>query len=378
MLHLFFLCLFACGGLVLWKTLNVGVGWIIHLTKRDVYTLAKNNQFYIIAIAAIIVIIIASVGVALYYQGQNNTTPSPSPSPTPIVTSSPTPISVTVTDDTGYTLTLNQYPKRIVSLAPGNTQILFAVGAGDQVIGVTNYCRYPYNFSAWIEAKNMTSIGSYYGPAIEPIVALNPDLVVAARGSEDAASQLRSLGYNVILLDPDSLENVFQNVILVGKVTGHEDQATTLVASLEQRVDNLVNSVAASTTRPKVYVELYSDPYTSIGNGTFINTLINLAGGQNIFENSTTAYPRAQLEFIIAQNPDIIIFPDSMGLDLLGSFAGIKQREGFTGVTAIQNDSLYIVIADALNQPGPRQVDALEALAKIIHPEIFGQYTYQP
>jgi iron complex transport system substrate-binding protein len=343
-----------------------------------VKNLVKNNRLYLIAIVAIIVIIVASVGVVLYYQGQNNATPTPSPTLTPALTPSPSPLSITVTDDTGHTLTLTEYPKRIVSLAPGNTQILFAVGAGDNVVGVTDYCDYPYNFSAWIEAGNMTSIGSYYGPAIEPIVALNPDLVVAARGSEDAADQLRSLGYDVLTLDPAGLDNVFQNIILVGKATGHENQATTLVASLQQRVDTVVNSVAASTTKPKVYVELYSDPYTSIGNGTFIDGLIKLAGGQNIFENSTTAYPKVQLEFVIAQNPDIIIFPDSMGLDLMGSFAGIKEREGFTGVTAIQNNTMYIVVADALNQPGPRQVDALEALAQIMHPEIFGQYTYQP
>ena len=173
--------------------------------------LVKNNRLYLIAIAAIIVIIVASVGVVLYYQGQNNTTPTPSPTLTPSTLSTPSPsaLSITVTDDTGHTVTLTEYPKRIVSLAPGNTQILFAVGAGDNVVGVTDYCNYPYNFSAWIEAGNMTSIGSYYGPAIEPIVALNPDLVVAARGSEDAADQLRSLGYNVLTLDPDGLDQCF-------------------------------------------------------------------------------------------------------------------------------------------------------------------------
>ncbi len=333
-----------------------------------------------IVAVALAIVAIASVGTVLLFQGQsNNTQPSPSvtPSNTATATSSPSSLQLTLTDDTGYTLTLNEYPKRIVSLAPGNTQILFAVGAGDNVVGVTDYCNYPYNFSAWVEADNMTSIGSYYGPAIEPIVALNPDLVVAALGSSDAADQLRSLGYNVLTLDPADLDGVLQNVILVGKATGHEDQATTLVASLQERIDVVINEVAAATTKPKVYVELYSAPYTSVGGGTFIDGLIKLAGGQNIFENST-AYPEVNLEFVIAQNPDVIIFPDSMGEDLMESFAGIAERDGWTTIAAIQNHALYIVNADSFNQPGPRQVDALEALAQILHPEIFGEYTYQP
>jgi iron complex transport system substrate-binding protein len=341
--------------------------------------LTKNSQLIIVTIV-IAIIAVASVGIALFYSGQNDT-PNPSVTPSSGATPSPSPSStlpVTVTDDSGHTITLNSYPQRIVSLAPGNTQIIFAVGAGDNVVGVTDYCDYPYNFSEWIAEGNLTSIGSYYGPAIEPIVALNPDLVVAARGSEEAADQLRGLGYNVLLLDPADLNSVLENVILVGKVTGHEEQATNLVATLHQRIDDVVNSVATATTRPKIYVELYSDPYTSIGAGTFIDGLIQLAGGQNIFENATTAYPRVDPETIIAQKPDIIIFPDSMGLDLMESFAGITERDGFNTIPAIQNNKLFIVVADALNQPGPRQVDALEALAQIIHPEIFGEYTYQP
>jgi iron complex transport system substrate-binding protein len=281
-----------------------------------------------------------------------------------------------LTDNTGYVLNLTAYPQRIVSLAPANTQILFAVGAGDKVVGVTKYCNYPYNFSAWIAAGNMSSIGSYYKPAIEPIVDLNPDLVLAALGSSDAADQLRSLGYNVLTLNPIDINGVLDNILLVGKATNHTADATTLVNSLQQRIDVVVNDVKNATTKPKVYDEIYSDPYTSVGNATFINGLIKLAGGQNIFENETNAYPKVSSEAIITQNPDIIIFPSSMGQDIFwGSFADVSNRPGWNTITAIKNQTMYIVNADMINQPGPRQVDALEALAKIIHPEIFGNYT---
>jgi iron complex transport system substrate-binding protein len=127
-----------------------------------------------------------------------------------------------------------------------------------------------------------------------------------------------------------------------------------------------------------VYVEIYSSPYTSVGRGTFIDGLIKLAGGQNIFENETAGYPKPSAEAIITLNPDKIVFPSSMGVDLERSLAEVKARDAWDSITAIKNDAMYVVTADALNQPGPRLVDALEAMAQIIHPEIFGNYTYQP
>lgn len=312
-------------------------------------------------------------------------TPSPSPTSNPTSTSTTAPTSspspspslpMELTDNTGYTLKLNQYPERIVSLAPANTQILFAVGAGDKVIGVTNYDKYPYNFSAWVEAKNMSSIGSYYHPAIEPIVALNPDLVVAALGSSDTAEQLRGLGYNVLTLNPKDIYGVLDNIILVGKATNHTAEATALVNSLQQRIDVVVNGVKNAATRPKVYNEIYSDPYKSVGKGTFIDGLIKMAGGQNIFENATDAYPAVSSEAVIELNPDIIVFPSSMGpSNFWGSFAEVSARDGWNTINAIKNQKLYTIDADSINQPGPRQVNALEALAQIIHPEIFGNYT---
>jgi iron complex transport system substrate-binding protein len=297
-------------------------------------------------------------------------------SPTPSTTLQPTQsLPLYLTDDTGYTLKLTKYPTKIVSLAPANTQILFAVGAGDKVIGVTKYDNYPYNFSAWIAAGNMSSIGSYYNPAVEPIVALNPDLVIAALGSADCAVQLRSMGYNVLTLNPPDIYGVLKNIQLIGNATNHAVDSTALVNSLQQRIDTVVREVKNATTKPKVYDEVYSDPYTSVGKGTFIDNLIKLAGGQNIFENATTAYPKVSSESIIAQNPDLIIFPSNMGAAAFwGTFADVSNRPGWSSINAIINQKLYVVSADAINQPGPRQVDALEALAKILHPEIFGQY----
>ncbi len=124
-------------------------------------------------------------------------------------------------DDLGYSLTFTSPPERIVSLAPSNTEFLFAVGAGDKLVGVTDFCNYPYDFSAWIEAGNMSSIGSYYGPSVEPIVALDPDLVLATTGSLEAAENLRTLGYNVLVVEPRNLSFVLRDILLIGRATNH-------------------------------------------------------------------------------------------------------------------------------------------------------------
>jgi iron complex transport system substrate-binding protein len=329
----------------------------------------KNlKQLYIIAIAVIAIIVIASVGTALYYQGQNsNLTPSPSPT------------AVTLIDDYNNTITLTAYPQRIVSLAPANTQVLFAVGAGDHVIGVTDFDKYPYNFSAWIEAKNMSSIGNYYQPPIEPIVTLKPDLVLASLGSFDAADQLRGLGYNVLTLNPTGLNGIMQNMLTVGKATGHEAEAQAAVNSMQQRIDVVVNGVKNATTRPTVYHEIWSGPFMSVGKGTFVDEVIKLAGGQNIFENATNPYPEVSSEAIISENPDILVFPTQMGVESFwGTYTDVANRPGWNTISAVANHKMYTVSGDIIDEPGPRQVDSLEILAKILHPEIFGNYTDTP
>jgi iron complex transport system substrate-binding protein len=335
----------------------------------------------LMAIFVIAIIAVVSAGAVIYYQGQVVNSPSPSPTSTssPLSshspTSNPSEFPITLTDDTGYSFNLTEYPTRIVSLAPANTQVLFAVGAGDKVVGVTDWDKYPYNFTAWIEAGNMSSIGNYYQPAIEPIVALHPDLIVASLGSVDAADQLRNLGYEVLTLNPEDLSGVLANMITVGKATGHKADAEIAVAALQQRIDVVVEGLKNANTRPKVYHEIWSDPYMSVGNGTFVDSAIKMAGGTNIFENATDAYPVVSDEAIITQNPDVMVFPTQMGVDSFwGNYSTVAGRPGWSSISAVANNKLYTVSGDIIDEPGPRQVDSLEILAKIIHPEIFGNY----
>lgn len=315
----------------------------------------KNYIKYILPIAIIAVLAVA-VAAYIFYIGAPDTFEGGD-----------------LVDDRRYSLTLTSPPERIVSLAPSNTEILFAVGAGDKVVGLTNYCDYPYNFTAWIEAGNMTSIGSFQNPSVEPIVSLDPDLVLASKQSLDATENLRSLGINVLVLDAKNISNVFQDILLVGKATNHYSEAVAVESELRQKIDAISSQAMDATSTPKVYHETY--PQRSAGPDTFIDELITLAGGINIFHDAATRYPSVSSEAVIEKNPDIMVFPDSyMGREQFSeTLEDVKNRAGWDLINAVQNNQVYEINADIISRSGPRLAEALELLAQMIHPEIFGQ-----
>jgi iron complex transport system substrate-binding protein len=317
----------------------------------------KKTTIYLLAVIAIIALVVA-VYVYVSYQGESDEFEGGD-----------------LVDDLGYSLTLTSPPERIVSLAPSNTEILFAVGAGDNVVGVTDFCNYPYDFAAWIEAGNMSSIGNYYGPSVEPIIALDPDLVLATTGSLEAAENLRDLGYNVLVIEPKNLSFVLRDILLVGRATDRYSEAVALESEIKQRIDAVANQAADATSTPKVYHEVWNEPIMSAGPGTFIDEIITLAGGENIFNDATTSWPTVSSEAIIEKNPDVMVFPDMyMGRqNFYETIEAVENRPGWDIISAVQNDAIYEINADIISRSGPRLADALEALAKMIHPEIFGQ-----
>jgi iron complex transport system substrate-binding protein len=328
-------------------------GYTIHTCEE--MKLMENYVKYVLVIAIIVALVVA-VSAYILFQGAQNGSEEGS-----------------LIDDTGYSLTLTSTPERIVSLAPSNTEILFAVGAGDKVVGVTDYCDYPYNFTAWIQAGNMTSIGNFANPSVEPIVALDPDLVLASSLSQEAADNLRSLGYNVLVLDPGSMDDVFNDILLVGNAVNRSNDAVALESELKQRIDAIADQAAAATSTPKVYHEVY--PLMSAGPNTFIDALINLAGGVNIFHEAATSYPTISYETVIEKNPDVMVFPDKyMGREQFSeTLEDVINRPGWDSINAVQNGAIYEIDSDVISRGGPRLADALEILAKMIHPEVFGQ-----
>jgi iron complex transport system substrate-binding protein len=315
----------------------------------------------LIALAAIITIAIVISATLIYINmNQANTQQGP----------------ISVTDDNDFTTTFDTVPQKIVSLAPSNTQVAFAIGVGDRVVGVTDYDEYPYDFKAWVAAGNMTSIGGFSTPNLETIASLNPDLILASNIHDPILPNLRNLGYKVLTLNPHDVASVFDDILMVGKATGADQAATTLVNSLTAEIDEIADKIAASNAIPPlVYYEIWSPPLMSAGSTSFINDVIKKAGGINIFENETQAYPTVSSETIVQSNPTVILLPTNMGQadepSFYGSVDQVKARPGWSSISAVQNNRIVIVDGALFAEAGPRIVEQIEAAAKALYPEIF-------
>lgn len=277
--------------------------------------------------------------------------------------------SATYTDGLGRQVTLAKPAQRIVSLAPSNTEILFAIGAGSQVVGRDSFSDYP------AEAKNVPDIGGSLGTLNpEVILAQRPDLVLAApiTAPEQIAS-LAKAGLTVYVLpNPKTYSDLYANLETAGKLTGHDSEAASLIASLKARVETVTSKVANVTTRPVVYYELDatdpSAPYTS-GPGTFVNLVIQDAGGTNFGANLNGDYVQVSIEQLLAHQPDIILLGDSLYGGITADM--VKARAGWDSLQAVKDAKIFPFDDNLVSRPGPRLVDGLETMAKLLHPELF-------
>ena len=274
---------------------------------------------------------------------------------------------IKLTDGLGRHIVLNEAAQRVLSMAPSNTEILFAVGAGDQVVGRDDFSDYPE------AAKNVASIGSTFEALnTELIVSMKPDLVLAAEiNTPEQVKALEDLGLTVYYLkNPTTLEEMYTNLEIVAKLTGHEAEAATLVESLKKRVAAVDEKIMSLNSRFNVFYELDgtdpAKPYTA-GKGTFITLLIERAGGYNI-ASDIEGYPQLSLEQVVAADPAFIILGDAK----FGTTPElIAQRPGWANLSAVKNKQVFPFNDDLLSRPGPRMVDGLEELAKLLRPQLF-------
>jgi iron complex transport system substrate-binding protein len=274
---------------------------------------------------------------------------------------------IAITDGLGREVQLESAAQRVVSLAPSNTEILFALGAGDKVVGRDEVSDYP------AEALALPTVGGWSGFSAEAIVALKPDLVLAAEiNTPELVAELESLGLTVYYLsNPKTLEELYVNIEIVATLTGRD--ATKLTDSLKARVAAVDEKIAPLSYAPSVFYEVDatdpSKPY-SIGPGTFINLLIARAGGMNAVELAgiTDPYPQISLEQLVIAPPDIIILGDSMW----GTTAeSVAARPGWDTLKAVVDGKVFAFDDNLVSRPGPRLIDGLEALARLLHPEVF-------
>ena len=273
-----------------------------------------------------------------------------------------------VVDDLGRSVNIEEIPQRIISLSPSNTEILFALGLGEKVVGVTEYCNYPP------EALDKEKIGGFSTPDIEKVVALQPDLIFADdRHKEETIPTLEERGLTVFALVPENLDGILENIQLVGEITGKEEEASELVIQMEDRIKAITDKTENLQERPRVFYITWHDPLWTIGPGTSIHELVEKAGGVNIFQQDITGHKTVDIELVIARNPEVIIACSGHGEAKDKPFEWAKSEPRLQATEARRNNRIHQIDADLVSRSGPRIVDGLEWLAYFIHPEIFGK-----
>lgn len=264
-----------------------------------------------------------------------------------------------VTDDLGRTVAIVGVPERIVSVAPSNTEILFALGLGDRIVGVTDFCDYPE------AALGIAKVGGFAPFDLERVVALEPDLVLATRLHEaEGIPALEALGITVFALVPETLDEVMDNIALVGAITDRAEEAARLVTGLEERIEAItdITQPLIAAERPGVLYVIWHDPIWTVGSGTFAHDLIMKAGGRNIAYD-LAGWVTIGLETVIYRDPEVIIATHGGG--------GIVDEARLEVTAAVIAGRVYLVEDAPFVRAGPRLVDALEKLAGLLQPELF-------
>jgi len=282
----------------------------------------------------------------------------------------------TVTDDLGKEVHIPAVPQRIVSLAPENTEILYALGLGYKVVGVTDYCNYP------AEALAVEKVGGFKSVNIEKVLQAKPDLVVAVYGnSVEVIDDLESLGITVVSLNPTSIGDVMEGIHLVGEATWADDEATAVVDDMQARIDVVEEAVACADTTPSVVHMVWNDPIWVSSANSFQDEMFAMAGANNAF-SSGEGWEIVSMEEFIVTDPDVIIVNSGSGMggdqyDILYEY--VHEEPRFRGLTAVKEDRVYLVDSDTIDRGGPRIVESLEIVARDIHPECFSKgNTVQP
>jgi iron complex transport system substrate-binding protein len=266
-----------------------------------------------------------------------------------------------ITDDMGRHVALATRPQRIISIAPSNTEVVFALGLGDTVVGVDQYSDYPP------EAQQKPQLGGYVDPNLEQIGAAAPDLVLATEVHEATiVPELEALGVTTVVIDPKNLDDVLDSITLVGAITGEEARAARLVCDLHRRVDD-VEARIASAPHPRVFFELSPELYTA-GPGSFIDDLLTRAGGDNVAAGAREPWPQLSTEAVLTADPEVILLADhEAGV----TAEGVRTRPGWQAVSAVEHGRIVTIDPALTNRPGPRVVDGLEEIARILQPDRF-------
>ncbi len=262
--------------------------------------------------------------------------------------------SISAVDGRGKRVELPAPPVRIVSLTPSNTEILFALGLKGRIIADTSQCDYPP------EARNLPHIGDYR-ISVEQGVAQKPDLVVAVTSANHTAiDKLEQLRVKVFAVDPRNIAELYGSIISIGEITGTRPCAEMIVNGMRARINDLLRRVAKTQKRPGVLVVVQSQPLMVAGSENFLDEAVTLAGGINLGREAGKGFPLFSPEIVIARKPDVILGRPEL-----------RDKPGWSRLPAVRNNAVYQPPKDTLSRPTPRLVQAVEYIARKLHPEVF-------
>lgn len=272
----------------------------------------------------------------------------------------------TYTDDLGRGVVIDEVPQRIVCFGPSITEIVFALGLGEWVVGVDDFSDYPE------EAQSLPRVGNSLSPSLESLVGLAPDLVFTLKHAQ-FNSELEAMDIKYLVLDPEDIDNILINIELVGAVTDSIDEAAALVESMEERIADVQERVASADPVSVFYIVDATDPTLpwTAGPGSFIDALIGMAGGENVAGDAPYAWPQFSIEEVVRADPDVIIVQTMFGDVPTIEIAALEAHPIWGAMSAVSQGRVYIINGDLVSRSGPRIVEGLEALARVIHPELF-------
>jgi iron complex transport system substrate-binding protein len=276
------------------------------------------------------------------------------------------------TDVLGHVLRLDAYPQRIVSTAPSNTELVLQLGCRDRLVGVTQ-------FYGWPElVEGVTPVGGYYDPSIETIMALQPDLVLVARGtSQEILEKMQRVGLPVFCLDTQDLDDLYRDVATVGRLLGVEEKAAALLEKTKAGIAEVTarTSQVADSDRPRVFWLGQEEPLLTAGPDNMIDTLFELAGGTNVAADASTPWPAYSLETLLVKDPQVIIvdpqMPSVRGEEADEVLARLRAHPVWSQISAVRTGRVHMIRTDLIGQPTPRVVDGLRELAEAFQPELF-------
>lgn len=272
---------------------------------------------------------------------------------------------VTITDDDGVSVTLDAAPQRIITFAPSATEIVYALGLGDELVGVSGkYDDYP------AAAKHVQEVGGAgdFGvdPNIETVVSLEPDLLLTIKGGDAWKSRLRELGVPVFTIDATDLEDLLHDIGTVGRLTGTVEAADALTAHMGAEAQRIEEAVA-SEARVSCFFEVYYPPLTTVGPGTFISDLLDRAGCDSTSASAKSDYPEWSVDDLVRTSPDVYLVSSESGV----SPDAVAKRPGFDAIDAVASGNVVLIDSDLVSRPGPRILDGLRLLAEALHPNGF-------